>query len=164
MFWPFTVWINCSSDLKNFANSRPSASKFKSFCQSLEQFFLTVGQNNFGNKIPFLSQISTEFSIQKCHYQTLYYTVYTLPPHHLSPSNTNKSHQKGLDLSSTEAMAIRVVEYGGTKLERFLPKNQHTQTKLLNFEFWINGQLSKNANIWLSKSSKSFSIFFSLKI
>ena len=54
LFWPFTVWINCSSDLKNFANSRPSASNFKSFSQSLEQFFLTVGQNNFGNKIPFL--------------------------------------------------------------------------------------------------------------
>ena len=54
LFWPFTVWINCSSDLKNFANSRPSASNFKSFSWSLEQFFLTVGQNNFGNKIPFL--------------------------------------------------------------------------------------------------------------
>ena len=38
LFWPFTVWINCSSD-----HSR-----------SLEQFFLTVGQNNFGNKIPFV--------------------------------------------------------------------------------------------------------------
>ena len=25
---------------------------FKSFSQSLELFFLTVGQNNFGNKIP----------------------------------------------------------------------------------------------------------------
>ena len=30
-----------------------------------------------------------------------------------------------------------------TKLERFLPKNQRTQRKLLNFEFWINGELSK---------------------
>ena len=52
LFWPFTIWINCSSDLKNFANSQPSALNFKSFTQSLEQFFLTVGQNNFGNKIP----------------------------------------------------------------------------------------------------------------
>ena len=52
LFWPFTVLINCSSDLKIFANSRPSASNFKSFSQSLEQFFPTVGQNNFGNKIP----------------------------------------------------------------------------------------------------------------
>ena len=57
LFWPFTVWINCSSDLKNFANSRPSASNFKSFSRSLEQFFLTVGQNNFGNKIPFFTCI-----------------------------------------------------------------------------------------------------------
>ena len=52
LFWPFTVWINCSSDLKNFENSRPSASNFKSFSWSLEQFFLTAGHNNFGNKIP----------------------------------------------------------------------------------------------------------------
>jgi hypothetical protein len=26
---------------------------------------------------------------------------------------------------------------GDTNFERFLPKNQHTQRKLLNFEFWI---------------------------
>ena len=33
----------------------------------------------------------------------------------------------------------------GTKLERFLHKNQHAQRKLLNFEFWIldHGELSK---------------------
>ena len=32
---------------------------------------------------------------------------------------------------------------GGTKFERFLPKNQHTQRKLLNFENWVNGEVSK---------------------
>jgi hypothetical protein len=32
---------------------------------------------------------------------------------------------------------------GGTKLERFLPKNQHTQKKSLNFENWVNGEVSK---------------------
>ena len=32
---------------------------------------------------------------------------------------------------------------GGTKLERFLPKNQYTQRKLLNFENWVNGEVSK---------------------
>ena len=42
------------SDLKDFANSRPPASDFKSFSLSLKQFFLTVGENNFDNKIPFL--------------------------------------------------------------------------------------------------------------
>ena len=52
--WPFTVWTNCSSDLKNFANSWPSAWNFKSFSPSLEQFLLKRSQNNFGNKIPYL--------------------------------------------------------------------------------------------------------------
>ena len=42
-------------------------------------------------------------------------------------------------------MAMQVVEFsngeGGTKLERFLPKNQLTQRKLLNFENWIGAGL-----------------------
>ena len=41
------------SDLKIFANSQPSASNFKSFSPTLERFLLTVGQNNFGNKMTF---------------------------------------------------------------------------------------------------------------
>ena len=40
-----------------------------------------------------------------------------------------------------------VFKRGGTKLERFLPKNQHTQSKLLNFENWVNGEVSKSAKI-----------------
>ena len=42
-------------------------------------------------------------------------------------------------------MVVQVLEFssGGTKLERFLHKNQHNQRKLLNFEFWINGEVSK---------------------
>ena len=32
---------------------------------------------------------------------------------------------------------------GGTKLEGFLPKNQHTQRKLLSFENWVSGEVSK---------------------
>jgi uncharacterized membrane protein YwzB len=46
-------------------------------------------------------------------------------------------------------MAIRLWSFqtGETKLERFLPKNQHTQKKLLNLEFWINGKLSISAKI-----------------
>ena len=62
---------------------------------------------------------------------------------------------------------------GDTKLERFLPKNQHTQRKLLNFENWVNGEVSKSAkspnlltfkvNFLYQKLSESFSIFFSLK-
>ena len=55
LFWPFTVWINCSSFLKIFANSRPTASNFKSFSRSLEQFFIIACQNSFSNKIPLLT-------------------------------------------------------------------------------------------------------------
>jgi hypothetical protein len=56
---------------------------------------------------------------------------------------------------------------GDTKLERFLPKNQLTQNKLLNFEFWINGELSKSAKISKSifcvKYHPNHFHFFSLK-
>jgi hypothetical protein len=50
-------------------------------------------------------------------------------------------------------MAIPVVEFsnGGTKLERFLLKNQHTQRKLLNFENWINGGRQKFSKIRVLK-------------
>ena len=42
-------------------------------------------------------------------------------------------------------MVAWVLEFssGGTKFERFLPKNQNTQLKLLNFENWCNGDVSK---------------------
>ena len=51
------------------------------------------------------------------------------------------------------------VQYGlwsfqmeGINLKLFLPKNLHTQGKLLNFVNWVNGEVSKCAKIWLSKS------------
>ena len=49
----------------------------------------------------------------------------------------------------TNIMAVWVVEFsnGGTKLERFLPKNQHTQRKLLDFKNWVNGEMSNSAKI-----------------
>ena len=55
---------------------------------------------------------------------------------------------------------------GDTKLERFLPKNQHTQRKLLNFEFWINGELSNvpkfdfQSQFSMSKIIGIFLVFF----
>ena len=36
----------------------------------------------------------------------------------------------------------RVFLAEGTKLEIFLPKNQHTQRKFLNFEYWCGGEPS----------------------
>ena len=55
LFWLFTVWLNCSSDLKNCANSQPSASNFKSFSWSLEQFSQKVRTISV-TKYYFLSQ------------------------------------------------------------------------------------------------------------
>ena len=45
-------------------------------------------------------------------------------------------------------------QVGDTKLERFLQKNQHTQRKLLNFEFWINGELSKIGHHFSNKVAR----------
>ena len=49
-----------------------------------------------------------------------------------------------LDYGST---GCGVFKRGGIKSERFLHKNQHTQGKLLNFEFWIISKLSKSNKI-----------------
>ena len=50
-------------------------------------------------------------------------------------------------------MAIQVSSRG-YKIDRFLHKNQHTQRKLLNSEFWINGKLSKLGIMLVIKNSK----------
>ena len=75
LFWPFTAWINCSSDLKIFENSRPLALNFKSFPRLLEQFFLTVGLNNFGDKITFLSLWLVFFSKKNLYLTPVIYKV-----------------------------------------------------------------------------------------
>ena len=43
LFWPFTVWINCSVISKFLQIPRLQHRNFKSFSRSQEQFFLTVG-------------------------------------------------------------------------------------------------------------------------
>ena len=42
-------------------------------------------------------------------------------------------------------MAVRVVEFSnwGYKIRKSLPKNQHAQRKLLNFENRVSGEVSK---------------------
>ena len=63
------------------------------------------------------------------------------------PQTPPKPSKPQLGMATTEplkpseepaGMAIRVVEFS-----RFLPKNQHTERKLLNFENWVNGEVSK---------------------
>ena len=51
---------NCSSDREKIMKFEAEGREFAKFSRSLEQFFLTVSQNNFGNKIQFLqNQIKT---------------------------------------------------------------------------------------------------------
>ena len=69
---------NCSDDLKVFANSRSSASKFKSFSRSLKQFSFIVGQNKFRNKIPFLTL--------KLNFEPLTHTIMYLDSKFLPPA------------------------------------------------------------------------------
>ena len=44
-----------------------------------------------------------------------------------------------------KAMVVQVVEFssGRYKIAKIFPKNQHAQRKLLNFETWCNGEVSK---------------------
>ena len=55
----------------------------------------------------------------------------------------------------------------GNKIRKILPKNQHTQRKLLKFENWCSWEVSKSAKISLSKLifyvKNHPSHFFSLK-
>ena len=44
---------NCSSDQEKLLKFEAKSREFSKFLRSLEQLFLKVGQNNFGNKIPF---------------------------------------------------------------------------------------------------------------
>ena len=55
----------------------------------------------------------------------------------MQKSNPQANWHCFLPLAHPEASFQR----GGTKLERFLPKDQHTQSKSLNFENCINGVL-----------------------
>ena len=86
---------------------------------------------------------------------------------------TRPAARKNLNVPQLWQYGSWSFQTGGTKLERFLPKNQHSQRKLLNFENWFNGEVSKSAkspnlltfkvNFLYQKLSESFSIFFSLK-
>ena len=51
--------------------------------------------------------------------------------------------QNMLSIIKPSQYGLLSFQIGGTKFESFLPKNQHTQRKLLNFENWVNGEVSK---------------------
>ena len=63
----------------------------------------------------------------------------------LAPSLYALSQQENANAWKCKLWHYRLWSFqtGGTKLERFLPKNQHTQRKLLSFENWVSGEVSK---------------------
>jgi hypothetical protein len=54
-------------------------------------------------------------------------------------------------------------QVGGTKLERFLLKNHHNQRKLLNFENWRCGKLSKIGHHFSNKVIKKLMLSKNVK-
>ena len=80
----------------------------------------------------------------------------------------------GLKFFFTNPLIEQVVEFQAwcTKLERFLHKNQHTQRKLLNFENWCSGEVSKSTKLikdaWYNQYELSLSgnqlVFIALKM
>ena len=63
---------------------------------------------------------------------------------HVVISSNNKTNPLEIEYYGV-IMVIRVVEFscGGCKIRKILPKNQHTKKKLLNFENWVSGEVSK---------------------
>ena len=74
-YWNYFLQNTIFSAIKIFANSWPRIPKI--FSRLLEQFFLKVGQNNFGNKIPYVNFFSPHFFSRSCHLQQ-HETVYPL--------------------------------------------------------------------------------------
>ena len=105
--------------------------------------------------------------------QAFIFVWYGLPQHWPDLKNLKMPKLDVHHFSKVWQYGLRSFQTGDTKLERFLPTNQHTQRILQNFENWINGEVSKSAkspnlltfkvNFLYQKLSESFSIFFSLK-
>ena len=71
LFWS-TVRKICSSDREIFLKFEAEGQEFQKFFSTLEQFFLTVGQNNFGNKIPYFSVIFGQYPTKMLTVQWFY--------------------------------------------------------------------------------------------
>ena len=115
---------------KNLSNLIYSVWKLHNpYCHKL-QSTLPVGQENF------IMEIFTNF--------------FAINLRSFPANITLKAHFKNLKTFCYIITIYRAWQYrlwsfqiGGTKVERFLLKNQHIQRKFLNFEFWINCELSK---------------------
>ena len=95
---------------------------------------LTVDQPSNYLNIEFLDQISRKELLKSCLSLSKLFLTATLENYIKKVQFTDSRLSK---------YGLWSFQMGGTKLERFLPKNQHTQRQLLNFENWVNGEVSK---------------------
>ena len=63
LFWPFSVWINCSSDREKLLKFEAFSLEFSEFLRSLEQFIQTVVTECFFNLFLEIYQISKNRTI-----------------------------------------------------------------------------------------------------
>ena len=115
----------------------------------------------WGNEKKYFTHIQGLSQLQSKPFE--WYRLYQCFPSEPFGSAVLRTTTTGKSLQPTPLLAARNehLHYGNTscrvfkgdiKLERFLTENQHTQRKLLNFKNWCNGEVSKKAKVWLSKS------------
>ena len=98
-----------------------SFEKRKGFCYGNLMFPSIKNRSNSSSKTSFLGLLSRKKIIQ-----------WLLLHHWLK----NLQACQGKEYGNTGCGVYKL-----TRLERFLPKNQHTWRKLLNFENWVNGEV-----------------------
>ena len=166
--------VECVTSLDKCLSPKvPRSSRIRTLFFQLWQDLKILKSPNISKKTPLLGQILLSFDwiffsiLCISHHTNMYENL----PFHTGFHNNKKrispliaqwkncvgqprSASLGRPANFYDVTGSRLWQYGfwsfqtrDTKLERFFPKNQHTQRKLLNFEFWINGELSKSAKI-----------------
>ena len=113
MFWFFNQVLTFSNFSSRFLNPNIffQFEFFLSFSRTLEQFFLTVGQNNFDNKIPFsfwtlpgqwLRQpcLPQHPFLPLCHHFPLHHYCLCHPPDPLDPLELEDCHPQRCQLQN----------------------------------------------------------------
>ena len=120
---------------KLFQWSRPSALNFKSFSQSQGQLFLTVGQNNFGNKIPDLSN-STWLSISGNNWIYNYFTECIVGD--ITPDDGVSKEDKHSQEMNAMTILVKNLPTGRVSLEFFNAFERYVFSILMFLlYFWI---------------------------
>ena len=110
-----------------------------SFAHNFENIFEIAATPIFFGSIMTMSSLLTLTVVSHCNLLVSAMPFFLLFTFFLLPDIMNVT----LISESLWQYGLLSFQMGGTKLERFLPKNRHTQRKLLNFENWVNGEVLK---------------------